>query len=162
MSEILGSLFKYFMAALAIVGVVAVAAKAMSSDKVGTAIADTTQTATNIRATFSGNAGGFANLTTARAASGLLAPDSMIVAGALTNPWNGVVTTVVNAGNAFRFDLQHTAVPADACPKLAASQAGLAAASINGTPLAVPVDSGLAITACNAGANNTILFTYNR
>lgn len=161
MSEILGSLFKYFMAALAIVAVVAIFSKTMSSDKASQAISDTTQLAANIRSTFSANANGYANLTTARAASGQLAPEAMIVGVTLTNPWNGAVTTTPNGANNFRFDLQHTQVPAGDCAKLASSQTGLAAVSINGAPLAVPVDSGLAITACNAAAN-TVLFTYNR
>lgn len=159
MSEILGSLFKYFMAVLAVVGVVAIAAKSMTSDKVGTAISDTTQAATDIRSTFANNPVGFANLTTARAATGKLFPESMIVGSALTNPWNGSVT-VQPEGDGFSFSITHTNVPVEACPKLASSQTQISAASINGQAMNVPVDAGLAISQC--AADNTIVFRYKR
>jgi hypothetical protein len=159
MSEILGSLFKYMMAALAISAVVAVLYNVLFNDKVSKAVTDTTLLQTNIQAAYNGQAN-FTSLTTARAASGALAPSEMITGSTLVNPWGGAVTVNVNAGNASRFDVTHAGVPADACPKLATSQSGLVNASINGAVQTLPVDAGTAISACNAGANNTVSFTY--
>lgn len=159
MSEIMGVVFKYLMVALGLTAVAGALYAALGSNKTTDAIANQTQLQANIQSAFGGQ-GNFTSLTNARVISGNLAPDAMVVAGALTNAWGGAVTVGPNA-TASNFDVTNAAVPQDGCQKFASSQKIATAISINNVAQTLPLDAGAAISACNA-ATNTVKFTYAR
>lgn len=160
MSEILGALFKYLMVALGVSAVVAVLYMALASNKTSDAIAGQTQLQSNIQVAYSAQ-GTFTTLNAARVIAGGLAPAKMVVGGNLVNPWGGAIVPAVDGANASQFTVSQANVPQDGCQKFVSSQGNAVAISVNGTALALPVDAGLAISACNAAANS-ILFTYAR
>lgn len=160
MSELLGALFKLLLGMLGIGAVGAALYMALGSSKTSDAISGQTQLQTAIQAAYTGQ-GTFTSINNARVIAGKLVPDKMVVAGALVNAWTGAVTVAVNAGNASQFDVTNAGVPQDGCQKFISSQNNAVAITVNGAALAIPVDAGAAISACNAAAN-TVVFTYAR
>jgi hypothetical protein len=159
-SEILGALFKYLVALLGVVAVVAILYSVFGSNKTQNAISDMTQMQTNIQGLYN-NQSNFTSLTNTVAINGKLAPDTMISGTSLVNPWGGTVTVAVNSGNAARFDVTHTQVPRDACAKMITGLPAIVGLSVNATAATLPLDAGAAVTACNA-ATNTLVFTFAR
>jgi hypothetical protein len=158
MSEILGTLFKYLMALLAVGSVVVILYLAFGANKTSTAISDITQLRANTVALYNTQSA-FTSLTTAVAIAGGLAPTSMIAGTALTNPWGGTVTIAVNATNAAQFDVTEPSVPKDACAKMIVGMSNPIAVTVNTVAQTLPLEAGAAVTACNAAAN-TIIFTF--
>lgn len=161
MSEILGTLLKYLVSLLGVAAVVVVLYNVFGSNKIQSAVTDLTLLQGNTQSLYAGQAT-FTTVTNTVAIAGGLAPKGMLVTGsttALQNPWGGTVTVAVNAGNAARFDMTETAVPADACAKLASSMSTAVGLSINATAQTLPLDAGAAVAACNLGAANTVLVT---
>jgi len=158
MSELLGALFKMFLTALGLAGLGGMAYMAFGSSKSSDAIANQTVLVTNVQGAYSGQ-GNFSSLNNARAM--LLAPPQMTSTGALLNAWNGAMTVAVDPGNAGQFVTTNPNVPKDNCQKFTTAQTNAVAVTVNGASLTVPVDAGLALSACNA-ATNTVVHTYPR
>lgn len=159
MSEILGALFKYLAMLIGVAAVVAVLNMAFNSDKTGKFASNVTQLSSNAQAFYSGQSS-FATLTDAVAIAAKLAPEAMISGSALVNPWGGIIS-IAKSTNAWQFDVTAGAVPQDACakvlPTIGTSLAGL---KVNNSSVALPVDPGTAVTACNT-SSNTIVLTYD-
>lgn len=160
MSEILGTLFKYIAALLGVAVVAGIVYSVFAENKTASAISDTGILQANVTSLYNSQSN-FTSLTTARAASGELAPRTMIVGAGLQNPWGGAVTVAVNPGNAARWDMTHPAVPPKECSKMATTLNTTVALSINGNAQTLPLDAGAAIGACN-GAANTLVLTFGK
>lgn len=157
MSEILGALFKYLMAALGIAAVAGVLYMVFAANKVGKAQSDLTTLQTNIQSVYSQSTT-FTTLTNAAVTAGGWAPSSMIAGGSLVNPWSGVVTVSVNPVNNTHFDTTETNVPTEACTKMAIGMTASVGIAINGVAQTLPIDPAGAAIACNQN-NNTMTFT---
>lgn len=157
MSEILGTLFKYLLALLAIATVVAVLYEALASNKVGTAASEVTTLQSNIAQLYSGQAN-VASLSNTVIISAQAAPSSMISGTSLIDPWGGAVTVQPDA-NPGQFDIILGSVPTAGCTKLASSVSSYQSVSINGTADQAPADPGTVAAQCAAG-NNTVQFTF--
>lgn len=125
MSEILGTLFKYLLALLAITAVVVVLYEALGSSKVSTAISDVTTMQTNITQLASGTNGG--TLTEAQLISAGAIPSSMIgstgtgssTTQTINGPWGGTVSITSPTTPAGSVEITIPQVPAKDCIKLA-------------------------------------------
>lgn len=122
MSEILGTLFKYLLALLAIAAVVIVLYEALGSSKVSTAISDVTTMQTNITQLAAGSNG--SSVTEAELVSAGAIPASMVnvtTAGSkttttLSGPWGGTVTFPTAASGMVGIDIPN--VPSKDCIKM--------------------------------------------
>jgi hypothetical protein len=159
MSEILGTLFKYLAQIMGVAAVLGIAYSVFGTSKTSRSISDMNELVTQIQSVYSANSN-FSTLTTARVISGKLAPNGMINGSTLINPWGGSMTVAPNT-NTTLFDVTTSTVPAEACGKLAASLAPMAL-KINSTAMTLPVDAGLAISACTSDTSNTLVFTFGR
>lgn len=159
MSEILGTLFGKVVALLSLAAVVAILYMVFGSNKIQNTITDVTQLQAKSQAHYAGQST-FTTLTNTVAIGGKLAPASMISGTALVNPFGGVVTIAVNAGNASQFDITETGLPADACAKVIVGMGSAVALKVNTVAQTLPLDAGAAITACNT-ASNTIIATFS-
>ncbi len=163
MSEILGTLFKYLAALLAIVAVVAIFYEALGNNNSGTAVSEITSLQSGIESLYSGNPSALttANLTPASLITAGAAPSQMQAsATTLVNPWGGTVTLgVPTAGSDFSITMAN--VPKDACVKLSTTISDDVSVTINGTAAitALPVSPSTAATDCSAAAN-TVAFTF--
>ncbi len=160
MGEIFGTLFGKIIALLGLVVVVGVLYLAFASDKTTKATSDITLLSTNAQSLYNAQST-FTSLTNTVAVSGKLAPTNMITGAAtLTNPWGGVVTINVNAGNSSQFDITETLIPADACSKMLTTLSNLVALKVNAAAVALPIDAGAATVACNSPLSNTLILTF--
>ncbi len=158
MSEILGTLFKYLLALLAIVAVVVVLQEALSSNKVSEAASDVTTLQSNIAQLYGGTAN-LASLSNTVVIQASAAPNSMVNGNTLLDPWSGAVT-VQPDGNAGQFDIILAGVPQSACSQLATSVTSYQSVTINGTANTAPADPGTLATQCD-GATNTVQFSFS-
>ena len=160
MSEIMGTLFKYFMALLGVAVVAGILYAVLHKNKSGTEASNLSQLTTNVSATYTGQTA-FTGLSTAICAN--LAPTGMSPAGTgtLVNQWGGAVTCAVDA-NPAQYDVVENAVPSDGCVDLVNSAKNYVSVILGGTTYtaAAPLDAGTAVTTCNAAATNNITFIY--
>lgn len=161
MSEILGTLFKYLVALLAVAAVMLVLYQALGSSKSSGAISDLSQTVANIQGMYAGQ-NNFASLNTvitknpkSIVTSSMVAPNGK----SLINPWGGAVTITPDV-NTSLFDINLTLVPDKSCISLANSLA-YTKVTINSTLLNTPVDAGTVAAACIA-TNNTMKFVFSK
>lgn len=161
MSEILGTLFKYLVALLAVSAVMLILYQALGSSKASGAISDLAQTAANIQGMYAGQ-NNFTSLGTVISqnpksvvASSMIAQDG----STLTNPWGGAVIIKPDANSAM-FDIGIDQVPDKACISIANSLAYLNV-TINGTTLNAPADAGAVAAACTA-TTNTMNFVFGK
>ena len=169
MSEILGTLFKYLLALLAITAVVAVLYEALSSNKVSTAVTDLTTLQTNVSQLYAGSNTATLSSTatdiTANLANSSSAPSSMVSNGTLVNPWGGAVkvtvagaTSTVPPEGTIEFD----SVPNGACAKMVSSLwPSMTTVSINSTSATTVTAAIQACGASTTGSSNNIIFTFN-
>ncbi|OYV28270.1 MAG: hypothetical protein B7Z81_15905 [Acidocella sp. 20-61-6] len=162
MSEILGVLFKFMLALLGIAGVVVLLYEAMSGSSVGTEIANLTTLQGNLAQLYTGSTTttGTSSISDAVAVSADAAPSSMVSGNNLVNQWNKAVTVSGDAQG--DIIIAETGLPRGACAKMVTAVPSYNSVSINGTSLTAPVDPGTATSACQAGDNNTLTFTFGR
>lgn len=160
MGEILGSLFGKLIGLIAVGAVAGLAYTGFSANKTSTAVTDLNQLVANIQALYSTQAT-FTSLSNTTAINAKLAPSSMISGTTLVNPWAGTVTVAVASGNASQFTATTTNVPTDSCAKMATMVPSIVGLTINGTSPSMPVDAGIAATACSS-ATNTLVYTFAR
>lgn len=181
MSEILGVLFKYLLALLAITAVVVVLYEALSSNKTSTAVSDITTLQANVNQLYAGTAPtdiASNDITTTIAGSNVAPSDMISSSTALQNPWGGAgsvtVQTVAPTSSAGpQATIQLSSVPNDACAKMVGTlMPSMVSISVNGT-VGTQGTSGAAATAeaaCTqasttpakgSAAPNLIIFTFN-
>lgn len=178
MSEILGALFKYLLALLAITAVVVVLYEALSSNKSATAVSDLTTLQADVNELYAGaNAAtlsGTSTDITSSLATSSSAPSSMVSGSTLINPWGGAVkVSVIGAVSPTpaQATIEFDDVPNAGCAKLASSLwPSMQTVSINGQTASSVTD---AITYCGqtpaaasgdktgTTASNTLIFTFN-
>lgn len=159
MSEILGALFKYLVSLLGVAAVVLILYQVFSSNKTQNAISDISLTQANVQSLYNAQST-FNSLTNNVAISGKLVPTSMISGAALINQWGGPVTIAANPGNGTQFMITETSVPADSCAKMIVGIGSIVGLQVNSVSQTLPLDPGLAVTACNAAVGNTLAFTF--
>lgn len=157
MSEILGSLFKYLVALIAIAAVVVILHEVFGTNKVSTATQEVTTLQSNINQLYSGYANTTSISNTVAINSGA-APNDMNSGGTLIDPWGGDVTITGNAGGTDTVSIPQ--VPQKACTKLVKSISAFVSVSINGSSDSAPVDPATVATQCTSGSNK-IAFTFN-
>jgi hypothetical protein len=163
MSEILGTLFKYLAALLAIVAVVTIFYEALGNNNAGTAVSEITSLQSGVESLYSGNPSALttANLTAASLIIAGAAPQQMQASSTtLVDPWGGAVTLgVPTAGSQFSETMAN--VPQAACVHLATTIYNEVSMTIDsGTAItAIPVSPTVAATDCSS-ASNTIAFTF--
>jgi hypothetical protein len=158
MDEIMGSWFKYLVRLLGVAAVILVLVLIFHKNKASTEVTNVTQLATSIANTYTGQTA-FTGLTTAIAAN--LAPTSMVSGGTLINQWGGAVTVSVDA-NPSQFDIVENTVPSDGCVDLVNKASNYVTLTLNGSTYSStnPLDAGVAVTACNSAATQTITYVY--
>lgn len=155
MSEILGVLFKYLLALLAITAVVVVLYEALGSDKTSTAVSDVTTLQANVNQLYAGTNSSSLTagqvLTNTLAAAGTAPSDMISGAGSsatLIDPWGGAVTVTASPPTTGA-----TPTPAQAIITLA-SVPNSACAKIVGTLFAsmtsVAINGGAAVSSAPA------------
>lgn len=162
MSEILGAAFKYLVALLAVVAVMAILYMVLGSNKTSTATSNIAQTAANVQTMYAGS-NSFSSLSSVvNDTNGRkkIFPASMLAGTQIKNVWGGDVTLVVNSSNASQFDMTENMVPGKSCASLATS-INYQAINVNGSTLTMPVDPGAAAMACNQD-QNTVIFTFGK
>lgn len=146
MSEILGTLFKYLLALLAITAVVVVLYEALGSNTTSSEVAGLTQMQANIYQLYEGESGSPTALPAT--ASGLISagvvPSSMIgtsSAGAqiIKDPW-GTSATIASATSPAVAAITFPDIPVSACAKLVTSLATAGASVAGGSASAYPSD----------------------
>jgi hypothetical protein len=161
MSEILGTLFKYLMAILAVGAVVAIGLNVQKSNKDGNVAADISQLSTGVEAMY-GNQATYTSLTPAIAINAHIVPQEMVSGVTLLDQWGGTDTLSVNASNATEFDIGVPLVPQGSCVKMATTMHPITM-TINGTAYPAPLDAGTATTACTPVSPATtvpMVFTF--
>lgn len=158
MSEILGTLFKYLMAILAVGAVVAITLSVSKGNKTSNAITDISQLATNVQVAYN-QTSTFTTITPAAAVNGKMAPDDLISGATLVDPWGGTDTLAVNATIATEFDFGLPAVPQGECTKLATSIKAVAL-KIGTAVQTFPLDPAAVAAACSASTPIAMTFTF--
>lgn len=170
MSEILGTLFKYLLALLAITAVVAVLYEALGSNNVSTAVSEITTLQANVSQLYSGSTLPASGDITATLISAKAVPASMGQAsgstGGLIGPWGSTITlAAVGNGNVA---LTMNNVPQDGCNKLVPAVIG-SMVSVSVTPTSggtantdlLGSDATLTADVAKAcGVGNTVIFTF--
>lgn len=180
MSEILGTLFKYLLALLAITAVVAVLYEALASNKVSTAVSQITTLQSNINQLYAGSSTGpSSTLAAGTLVSAGEVPTGMSTSGTgqsatLSNSWGGSVTIAQTKGTTSDVDIAYSSVPQEACNKLtAALLPSMAQITINSSaPITVngstttsgnttsPVDPVTAAATDCVSGSNIVTFTF--
>lgn len=177
MSEILGTLFKYLLALLAITAVVAVLYEALSSNKISTAAAQITTMQANINQLYAGTSSGpSSSLDAGTLVSAGEVPEGMTTSGTgdsatISNSWGGQVLIGQDSSTTSDVDITYQKVPQEACNKLAmALLPSMAQITIGSTVVttsgstsgSTTTDPVSAVTgACtNASGGNTMIFTF--
>lgn len=164
MSEILGTLFKYLLALLAITAVVAILYEALSSNKVSTAAAQITTLQANINQLYAGTSAGPSGLSNTTLTQANEIPSGMPVSGTtINNSWGGAVTIQADSTLTGDADIIYTSVPQEACNKLSlALLPSMTQITINSAK-AIAAGDQTAVsdvaTAC-ATSSNSITFTF--
>ncbi len=162
MSEVLGTLFKYLLAVLAIGAVVLIFYEAFGSNKVGTEAANISTLDANSAQLYSGTSTTASLTDTVLIAAGD-APKSMVSGTtALINPWGGAVTVTGDATD--DVNITDTGLSQSSCAAEAtavnnyttlAINGGTATAQANVTPATIS-------TGCVAGNANKLTFVFNQ
>jgi hypothetical protein len=158
-SEVLGTLFKYLLAVLAIGAVVLIFYEGFSSNKVGTEASNITSIQASAAQLYAGQSN-----TTSLSAKVLIAagsaPNSMVSGTTLVNPWGGAVTVTGDATD--DIIVSDSGLSQTACAKLVTSVTNFTSVAINGgTAATPPVDPSTVSTGCVAGTANKLVFTFN-
>lgn len=166
MSEILGTLFKYLLALLAITAVVAILYEALSSNKVSTAAAQITTLQANINQLYAGTSAGPSGLSNTTLTEANEIPSGMPVSGStISNSWGGTVTIQADTGASLTgdADIIYTSVPQEACNKLSlALLPSMTQITINSADAIAAGDKTAvtAVAAACAKSSNSITFTF--
>lgn len=165
MSEILGTLFKYLLALLAITAVVAVLYEALGSNNVSTAVSEITTLQANVSQLYSGSTLPSSGDITATLISAKAVPTSMGQAsgstGGLIGPWGSTITLAA-VGNG-DVALTMNDVPQDGCNKLVPAVIGSMVSVTIGTNGTALFGSNPNLTSAVANActsSNNITFTF--
>lgn len=169
MSEILGTLFKYLLALLAITAVVGILYQALGSNKISTAASQLTTLQANINQLYAGTTSGPSGLSNTTLISAAVVPPGMqtnATAGTITNSWGGTVAVQPDGTLTNDVDISFAGVPQQACVKLATALLPSMAQITIGSTVVTAADTKTAptteiATACAAGASsNTLIFTF--
>lgn len=162
MSEILGTLFKYVLGLLGIVGVVLLLYYALASNSVSAEVANLTTLEGNISGLYSGSLAttGTASLTNAIAFSANAVPQGMISGTSIINQWKGAITLSGDAAG--DIIIKEAGLPQAACAKIVTAIPSYTSLVINGgTAMTAPVDPGTSVAQCKSGTANTMTFTFS-
>lgn len=155
MSEILGTLFKYLMALLAVAAVVYILYEVLGSNKVSSTVADITQISSGIQSLYAGQAN-YSSLNSSVAYGAKIFPNDLSpTSSGGTDVWGGTVTVNGSNSNPRWFDVTLTEVPVSACMKIAASVGGYEA--LNGQDS--PLNPAQLQSACSGG---TMKFSFGQ
>jgi len=163
MSEILGTLFKYVLGLLGIVGVVVLLYYALSSNSVSAEVSNITTTEGNLAGLYSGSTAnaGTTSLTNAVAIAASAVPAAMVSGTKIINQWQGAVTLSGDAGG--DIIISEAGLPQAACAKIITAVPSYSSLTVNGgTALTAPVDPGTSVAQCKSGTANTVAFTFGR
>lgn len=180
MSEILGTLFKYLLALLAITAVVVVLYEALGSNKTSNAVSDITTLQANINQLYAGtNAQSLTanqDITAALASAGTAPSDMISGSGSsakLIDPWGGAVTVTASPPSgttSAQAVITLASVPNSACAKIVGTLfASMVSVAINGNTTAA-TNAPAAIAQCGtqpAGSTsstttgNSVALTFN-
>lgn len=146
------------IAAIVILGAVALLLGSFGSANTNRAQSEVTSIRTGVKKLYMGQSATYgtgslnATLVNARVFPTSLALGS---SGAVSNAWNGAVTVTGATAN---FTISYANVPKDVCINLAAANGDWIAVRVNGTALTLPVSPSAAEGACTASAN-TVAWT---
>ena len=159
MSEVMGTIFKFLFALLAVGGVVALGYTATTANKDQQAISQVSTLVLGIQQLYSGQ-NNYTSLTnTVAITAGLPVNGTFTAPATINDPWGGAVVVAVAAGNASSFTVTVGGVPPASCSKLVTGLNSWTSVSVNATAFAAPVDAGALSAACTAAAN-TVMFTF--
>lgn len=174
MSEILGTLFKYLLALLAITAVVAVLYEALSSNKISTAASQITTLQANINQLYAGTSSGpSSSLSAATLVQAGEVPTGMATSntgssgsGTIQNSWGGSVTINQSTASTSDVDITYNQVPREACNKLAAAllpsmaQITIGSTTVTTSGATPTTDPVTAVATACANSQNTMVFTF--
>ncbi|OYV28269.1 MAG: hypothetical protein B7Z81_15900, partial [Acidocella sp. 20-61-6] len=95
-----------------------------------------------------------------RAIAADAAPSGMVSGNTLVNQWNKPIAVSGDANG--DIIIHETGLPRGACARMVTAVPSYSSVAINGTTLTAPVDPGSVASACQAGSNNSLGFTYTR
>jgi hypothetical protein len=154
MSEIIATLIKYGLSAIAIVVVLVASYLATSSSKAATESSNIAELYANTSKLYNTGAS-TSGLNNAAVLAADTEPSSMNVGGSLLNPWGGAVTVAGDATIPTGIDISDTGVPQSACTSEATSIATVTSVSVNGgAALAQPVDPATVAQECTSSTNS--------
>jgi type II secretory pathway pseudopilin PulG len=148
------------IAAIVILGAVALLLGSFSSANTNRTQQEVTSIRTGVKKLFMGQSASYgtgninATLVSAKVFPTTLAIDS---SNNVLNAWNGVVSV---DGASANFTISYANVPKDVCVSLASANGDWIAVDVNGGNLPLPVSPSAAEAACNAAAN-TMVWTAN-
>lgn len=166
MSEILGTLFKYLLALLAITAVVAILYESLSSNNVSTAAAQITTMQANINQLYAGTSDNLTNLGNSTLIQANEVPRGMPISGStISNSWGGAVTIQQDGAISGDVDIIYNSIPQEACNKLVLallpSMTQITIVSTSATTTVQSTTSGAVNAVTKAcAANNNITFTF--
>jgi hypothetical protein len=146
------------IAALVILGAIALLVSAFSGADSNRGMQDVSTIRTGVKKLFSGQPNGYASLANSTLDAAKIFPSSLTVGAnsAVTNQWGGSVTV---AGTATNFTVTYGSVPRDVCVNMSTGNAEWSSVTVNGgSALTTPVTPASAASACS-GATNSIVFT---
>ncbi len=144
------------VAAIVILGAVALLLGSFSSANVNRAAQEVSSIRTGVKKLFMGQSASYGTGTlNATLVSAKVFPTTLSVDASnnVYNTWNGAVS--VDGANA-NFTITYANVPADVCINLASMNGDWLGLQVNGSNLALPVTPTAAQAACNASANTLI------
>jgi type II secretory pathway pseudopilin PulG len=148
------------IAAIVILGAVALLLGSFSSANTNRTQQEVTSIRTGVKKLFMGQSASYGNgsinptLISAKVFPTTLAIDT---SNNVLNAWNGAVDV---AGNSANFTISYANVPKDVCVSLASANGDWIGVEVNSTSLPLPVSPSAAESACNASAN-TMVWTAN-
>lgn len=168
MQNVIGTLIAVVVTLLLIVVAVVMGEQLINGSGAANAISEVEAIRNGVTSLYAGSPN-FNGLSNKVLESGGQMPSNMISgavgAGTDVDEWGGAVT-VAPATNPAQFTVTFAGVPTSACAELGAYQAGnLAAVSINGTAVTLPISPATAVTDCNKSGEgpsggNSIVWTF--
>ena len=162
MSEVLGTLFKYLLAVLAIGAVVLIFYEAFGSNKVGTEASNISTLDAKSAQLYSGTSSTASLTDTVLIAAGDV-PSSMVSGTTgIINPWGGAVTVTGDASN--DVNITDSGLSQSTCAAEATAVDNYTTLAINGGTAAAAsaVPPATIATGCIAGNTNKLAFVFNQ
>lgn len=160
-ATLLESLAFLGIAALVILGAIALLSGAFSGADSNRSMQDLSTIRTGIKKLFAGQSNGYTGLGNTTLINAKVFPNTLVVtdasSGTVKNQWGGTVTA---AGNSTDFTITYNGVPKDVCVNIVTGNGEWSSVKVGSDTLATPVSPADANTKCS-GATNNIAWTGN-